>query len=105
MIPELSITDLLPRAPYDLYGGYAVATDRSLPAGPGQAPGRPARPGSTPVTAAHLPGAEPSSGLRNLLYALQWWVFGAFAVFVWWRWLQEDVLGVRRGQGPVTRAP
>ena len=91
MIPELSVTDLLPRAPYDLYGGYVVATDRAVP---GSATGRATgMAGLTPVTAAHLPGAGAASGLRNLLYAFQWWVFGAFAIFVWWRWLQEDVLG------------
>jgi cytochrome oxidase assembly protein ShyY1 len=33
VIPELSTTDLLPRASYDLYGGYVVATDRGLPSG------------------------------------------------------------------------
>jgi surfeit locus 1 family protein len=37
-------------------------------------------------------GADASTGLRNLLYAFQWWVFGAFAIFMWWRWLMEDVL-------------
>jgi len=47
------------------------------------------------VTPARLPGADASSGLRNLLYAFQWWVFGAFAVFMWWRWVQEEVLGRR----------
>jgi len=26
-----------------------------------------------------------TAGLRNLAYALQWWLFGAFAVFLWWR--------------------
>ena len=30
-------------------------------------------------------------GLRNLLYALQWWVFGAFALFVWWRHLADTL--------------
>jgi surfeit locus 1 family protein len=98
VIPELSVTDLLPRAPYDLYGGYAVATDRALPsgsAGPSGSATSTGMSGLAPVTAPHLPGAGAASGLRNLLYGFQWWVFGAFAVFVWWRWLQEDVLGRR----------
>jgi cytochrome oxidase assembly protein ShyY1 len=100
VIPELSTTGLLPRAPYDLYGGYAVATDRMVPAG-----GDVERPiagtaGLEPVGPQHLPGADASSGLRNLLYALQWWVFGAFAVFIWWRWVQEDVLGRRASPRP-----
>ena len=91
VLPELSTTDLLPRAPYDLYGGYVVATHR-------QVPGETAATGMTglaAVTPAHLPGADASTALRNLLYAFQWWVFGAFAIFMWWRWLQEDVLGAR----------
>ena len=92
VIPELSITELLPRASYDLYGGYVVATDRALPSG---APASTGMAGLSAVTPAHLPGPGASSGLRNQLYALQWWVFGAFAVFMWWRWLQEDVLGRR----------
>ena len=99
VLPELSMTDLLPRAPYDLYGGYVVATDRACP--PGAVDGAPVT-GMTGLDAGgpqHLPGADASSGLRNLLYAFQWWVFGAFAIFMWWRWLQEDVLGRRRSPG------
>jgi cytochrome oxidase assembly protein ShyY1 len=90
VIQELSTTALLPRASYDLYGGYVVATDRDLPSG---APASTGMAGLAAVTPAHLPGPGASSGLRNLLYAFQWWVFGAFAAFIWWRWVQEDVLG------------
>ncbi len=28
--------------------------------------------------------------LRNAAYALQWWVFGLFAVWMWWRMVRED---------------
>jgi surfeit locus 1 family protein len=97
VIPELSTTDLLPRASYDLYGGYALATDRALPTGGTTSTGMA---GLAPVTAGHLPGADSTTALRNLLYAFQWWVFGAFAMFMWWRWVQEDVLGHRRSPGP-----
>jgi surfeit locus 1 family protein len=97
VIPELSITDLLPRASYDLYGGYVVSTDRDLPSGAATSTGTA---GLQAVTPPHLPGADAVSGLRNLLYAVQWWVFGAFAAFVWWRWVQEDILGRRRSPRP-----
>ena len=99
VIPELSVTDLLPRASYDLYGGYVVATDRTVPGGSGAREPTDGMGGLAPVTVEHLPGADTSTALRNLLYAFQWWVFGAFAVFMWWRWLQEDVLG-RRSRPP-----
>jgi hypothetical protein len=56
--------------------------------------------GLAAVTPAHLPGPDSSSGLRNLLYALQWWVFGAFALFMWWRWVEEEILGRKPSPRP-----
>ncbi|NHA00968.1 SURF1 family protein [Nocardioides sp. W3-2-3] len=38
------------------------------------------------------PGFPPASrftGLRNILYAIEWWVFAAFAVFLWWRHVRD----------------
>ena len=49
--------------------------------------------GLVPATPIDLPGADSTTALRNLLYAIQWWVFGAFVCLMWWRWLVEDVLG------------
>jgi hypothetical protein len=74
-----------------------VATDRELPGGAVTSTGTS---GLAPVAAQHLAGASASTALRNLLYAFQWWLFGAFAAFVWWRWVQEDVLGHRRPSDP-----
>lgn len=31
-----------------------------------------------------------SLGLRNAAYALQWWLFAAFAVLLWWRMVRQD---------------
>jgi surfeit locus 1 family protein len=90
VIPELSVTDLLQRTHRDLYDGYVGATDRPLPGGATPSTGTR---GLAAVAPEHLPGVDSATALRNLLYAFQWWVFGAFAVFMWWRWLQEDVLG------------
>lgn len=97
VLPELSTTDLLARASYDLYSGYVVATDRDLPSG---APASTGMSGLAAVTPAHLPGPDSSSGLRNLLYALQWWVFGAFALLMWFRWVEEEILGRKRSPRP-----
>ena len=98
VLPELSITDLLQRTSRDLYGGYVVATDRGVP---GTTPAA-GTTGLAPATAEHLPGADASTALRNLLYAFQWWFFGAFVVLMWWRWVVEDVLG--RGRRGTTDA-
>ncbi len=68
VVTGLRIADLLQHVDTDLYGGYAV-TDFDL--------------------VEKLPGVSFWTGARNLLYAVEWWVFGAFAAFVWWRYLLE----------------
>ena len=90
VLPDLSVTDLLQRTHRDLYGGYVVATDRAVPGGAAAVTGMDGLVAATPE---RLPGADSVTALRNILYAFQWWVFGAFAIFMWWRWLSEDVLG------------
>jgi len=42
------------------------------------------------------------TGLRNFLYGLQWWFFGGFAVFIWWRWCR-DQLAPRVEEAPAER--
>lgn len=39
-----------------------------------------------------VPPPQVTGGLkwRNAAYALQWWVFGGFAVFMWWRMVRDD---------------
>lgn len=37
------------------------------------------------------PEVPRSVGLTNLAYALQWWVFAAFAIFMWWRMCRDYV--------------
>jgi surfeit locus 1 family protein len=96
---QLSIASLLQRTHRDLYGGYVVATDRPVH----QTTPETGMTGLAPATATQLPGADAATAVRNLLYAFQWWVFGAFAIFMWWRWLQEDVLGRGGGRSPTPR--
>ncbi|RPF22790.1 cytochrome oxidase assembly protein ShyY1 [Myceligenerans xiligouense] len=38
--------------------------------------------------------------LQNAFYALQWWVFGGFAVALWVRLVRDEMAGGRRGGGP-----
>ena len=37
-----------------------------------------------------LPSPGAFTALRNLLYAVEWWFFGAFALFIWWRFVNEE---------------
>jgi surfeit locus 1 family protein len=98
VIPALSITTLLQRTHRDLYGGYVVATGRPVPQGHALT----GTTGLTQAAAPDLPGADASTALRNLLYAIQWWFFGGFVLLMWWRWVVEEVLG--RGRSEVAGA-
>jgi cytochrome oxidase assembly protein ShyY1 len=88
VIPDLRVADAIQHVDQDLYGGYVIArtvrpTDRA---------GSTVGPGSLEaVTPASLPKADTSTSLRNLLYALEWWVFGGFALYAWWRWCRDEV--------------
>jgi cytochrome oxidase assembly protein ShyY1 len=39
------------------------------------------------------PGAQPGGlAWRNVAYAVQWWVFGGFALVLWWKMVRQDAL-------------
>jgi cytochrome oxidase assembly protein ShyY1 len=81
-VERIVAPQLVQRWPYPLLTGYVVATaQRPVPAGPAPAAVR----------------ADPPSGgeldLRNLSYALQWWLFAAFGLFFWWRIVRDDHRG------------
>jgi hypothetical protein len=79
VLPQLRVADLAQRVDQDLYGGYAIAQQGvdGLPA----------------ADLAQLPDAGRFTAIRNLLYAVEWWVFGGFAVLIWWRWVGEQLVG------------
>lgn len=86
VLPELRIADAIQRIDQDLYGAYAIAEEIST-----DSTGADATAGLVPVTPDSLPQPSTFTALRNLLYALEWWVFGGFAVFIWWRWCRDEI--------------
>jgi cytochrome oxidase assembly protein ShyY1 len=42
--------------------------------------------------------------IQNLAYAAEWWIFGGFALVLWWRMVRDEVRHLRaeRGQTPTT---
>ncbi|WP_407318899.1 SURF1 family protein [Isoptericola halotolerans] len=84
--------------PGPIYTAYVVLTD-STPPQASAAEGGPAL----------LPRPELEGGsdvdLQNFFYALQWWVFGLFAVALWVRLVRDEMAGgvrerrTRRGRG------
>lgn len=79
VLAELRIASAIQHVDQDLYGGYVVARDgvdrQDLEA----------------VTPDSLPAPSTFTSLQNLLYAVEWWLFGAFAVFLWQRWVRDEL--------------
>lgn len=65
-----------------IYSGYVVLSASE----PGQDPG---------LSLLPRPSIEGGDGLnlQNLFYALQWWIFGGFAVVLWLRLVRDEVRG------------
>ena len=86
VLPQLRIADLIQHVDQDLYGAYGVVR---------AAPSRvwPRRRSRSCPTSARF------TGVRNLLYAIEWWFFGGFAAFIWWRWVTETSARLRRRSG------
>ena len=101
VLPQLRIADVIQHVDQDLYGAYAVVADRAAPGDwpVGAAATNAGTEGLTPAALAQLPDAGRFTAVRNLFYALEWWFFGAFALFVWWRWVQ-DTAAAERGDEP-----
>lgn len=81
VLPEVRVADAIQHVDQDLYGAYVISDE--------------ATPGLAQVNPDSLPEPERFTGLRNLLYGLEWWVFGLFAGFVWWRWCTDEVRRAR----------
>ena len=75
VFPEIRVADAVQRVDVDLYSAYLIAQE---PAD-----------GLEAAELEALPTPSRATGIRNLLYAVEWWVFGGFAAFIWWRWRRD----------------
>lgn len=93
VLPGMRLASMVEHVDADLYSGYVVARDVT---GQGAADGA----DLLSVSASAVPEVSGFTALRNFLYAVEWWIFGAFALFVWARWCKdslEDRAGVSTG--------
>ena len=85
-----------------IYSGYVILVSASPEVGaPDWAPG------SAAAIEAMPPPVLPSGGLnlRNLAYAVEWFVFGGFALFLWWRMVRDEVRVLRAQEPSSQRTP
>jgi cytochrome oxidase assembly protein ShyY1 len=76
--PSLSIPTLANVFRDDLFSGYAITSTSRVNGGLDPVEPKP-------------PDVSWTVGLRNLAYAMQWWLFGLFALFMWWRMVTDAV--------------
>lgn len=97
VLPQLRIADLIQYVDQDLYGAYAVVADEVAPGDwpTGDRATNDGTAGLEPASLEQVPSAGRFTAVRNLLYAFEWWVFGAFALFIWFRHLQDELLILR----------
>jgi cytochrome oxidase assembly protein ShyY1 len=82
IIPTLQIATVVQYVDEDLFSAYLVANGTSAP--PASSTGALSR-----VPDPTTPTVSGFTGLRNLFYAIEWWFFGGFAIFVWARWCRD----------------
>jgi cytochrome oxidase assembly protein ShyY1 len=75
VLPQLRIADLVQRVDQDMYGAYLI--------------GREPAAGLEQATPDQLPPAGTFTAWRNFAYAIEWWLFAGFALFIWWRHVRE----------------
>jgi len=82
VLQRVRTADLVQHVDQDLYGAYAVIDPEAAATNPGTG-------GLEPADLEELPQVGRFTALRNLLYAFEWWVFGGFAAFMWWRYVRD----------------
>jgi cytochrome oxidase assembly protein ShyY1 len=81
-VDRIDPADLVQRWDFPIHTGFVVA-----------APGSPGTAGLRPVTTTSQGGGL---ALQNLSYAIQWWLFALFGLFLWWRLVRDDARGLLR---------
>lgn len=95
VVPQLRIADAIQHVDQDLYGAYAVVADEVAEGdwAVGANAVNPGTSGLTQVQPEETPEVGRFTALRNFFYGVEWWIFGAFAAFVWWQWVRDRVRG------------
>jgi surfeit locus 1 family protein len=89
VLPSLRLPTIVGMVRYRLYDAFVMQAS--------------ATPAAAVAPAIVAPPAPPTdrAGFRNVAYAVQWWIFAAFVLFMWWRMVADDHRA-RAGAGPGT---
>jgi surfeit locus 1 family protein len=82
VVPEMATASLVQHVDDDLYSAFVVQEGVSTSS---------TSHGLEQVTPASTLQVSSTDHLRNLLYAFQWWIFGGLAIYIWGRWLRDQL--------------
>lgn len=83
-VRSIDLATLVNEWPGDLYNAVVLASAET----PGSSAG--ADVSSTGLTRVPPPPLDAPLNLRNAAYAVQWWVFGIFAIWMWWKMFRAE---------------
>jgi cytochrome oxidase assembly protein ShyY1 len=89
VLPSLDISAALDHVDVDLFSAYVVGADRQAHWPAAYSPVNDGSAGLVDVPAPAPPKADATTGLRNFLYAIEWWLFAIFALYIWWRYVRD----------------
>lgn len=98
VLPQVRLADLLQHVDRDLYGGYVLVDHEAEQTNSGAE-------SLEALDLEQVPEVAATTGWRNFLYAVEWWIFAAFALFIWLRWCRDEILAERRGPEGDDSAP
>ncbi|MTB83489.1 hypothetical protein GGQ24_03965 [Nocardioides sp. zg-578] len=75
VLPQVRTADLVQHVDQDLFSGFGIAREPFA--------------GLEEAELDQVSQASAFTGLKNFLYGIEWFVFGGFAAFIWWRWSRE----------------
>ncbi|WP_052466122.1 SURF1 family protein [Mobilicoccus massiliensis] len=78
-VQSVDVASLVNEWSGDVYNGFVLASAEDPPARDAQL--------------THVPPPQVDLGginWRNAAYALQWWIFAGFVVYIWWRMVRDD---------------
>ncbi|GAA1723392.1 hypothetical protein GCM10009710_00230 [Aeromicrobium alkaliterrae] len=82
VISAVRVPALVNELPYALFPGFGITTSTEVA-------------GGLELAVPPEPEVSWTVGMRNLAYSMQWWVFGLFALYMWWRMGRDLVANER----------
>jgi cytochrome oxidase assembly protein ShyY1 len=83
-VRSIDLASLVNEWPGDLYNVVVLASAEAA----GDTASEP--PVATDLSRVPPPPLDTPLNLRNAAYAVQWWAFGIFAIWMWWKMLRAD---------------